>query len=236
MIAIAAEAVGQTPQPFTKVLIIVTLGLGVAVRQHHLCAALRAPRLYRPESGCVGLEFPRTEHPGLLGLRLFRLHLRNGVRDVRRDRDRDPHAQDRWRSTASPHSPSTSACSPSPSTCSRRAARCSPFPAARRRGCAPRPGSRRRSAPRPPWCRPTPARRKTSQPSTEAHEEGAIFGDRQIARVASRIGPGEQQGAGARQERGDQRSRPIARSGHGGAPKNGRRPATSPSPSATGRN
>ena len=38
-----------------------------------------------PDVGCVGLEFPRTDASGLLGFRLFRLHLRHGVRDVGRD-------------------------------------------------------------------------------------------------------------------------------------------------------
>lgn len=63
MIAIAAEAVGKTPQPFTKVLIILTLGLAwlfantiYAIHYAHLVYT-------RPEIGCVGLEFPHTTHP-----------------------------------------------------------------------------------------------------------------------------------------------------------------------------
>ena len=89
LIAIAAEAVGHNPQPCTKALIIVTLALAwlfsntiYAFHYAHL-AYNNAGR------GCVGLDFPRTAQPGLLGLRLFRLHLRDGVRDVRREDHRD---------------------------------------------------------------------------------------------------------------------------------------------------
>jgi uncharacterized membrane protein len=63
MIAIAAEAVGKSPEPFTKVLIILTLGLAwlfantiYAIHYAHLVYT-------RPEAGCVGLEFPHTTHP-----------------------------------------------------------------------------------------------------------------------------------------------------------------------------
>jgi uncharacterized membrane protein len=63
MIAIAAEAVGKTPQPFTKVLIIFTLGLAWLFA-NTIYALHYAHLVYiRPEIGCVGLEFPRTEHP-----------------------------------------------------------------------------------------------------------------------------------------------------------------------------
>jgi uncharacterized membrane protein len=63
MIAITAEAVGRTPQPFTKVLIIMTLALAwlfantvYALHYAHLVYT-------NPDAGCVGLEFPRTTHP-----------------------------------------------------------------------------------------------------------------------------------------------------------------------------
>jgi uncharacterized membrane protein len=63
MTAIAAEAVGHNPQPFTKALIISTLAL--AWLFSNLVYALHYAHLvYRkPDVGCVGLEFPRTTHP-----------------------------------------------------------------------------------------------------------------------------------------------------------------------------
>jgi uncharacterized membrane protein len=61
--AIAAEAVGHNPQPFTKGLIIGTLVLAwlfsntvYALHYAHLA-------YLKPAVGCVGLEFPRTTHP-----------------------------------------------------------------------------------------------------------------------------------------------------------------------------
>jgi uncharacterized membrane protein len=63
MTAIAAEAVGHNPQPFTKALIISTLAL--AWLFSNLVYALHYAHLVymKPEVGCVGLEFPRTTHP-----------------------------------------------------------------------------------------------------------------------------------------------------------------------------
>jgi uncharacterized membrane protein len=63
LIAIAAEAVGHNPEPFTKVLIIATLIL--AWLFSNMVYALHYAHLVymRPDVGCVGLEFPRTEHP-----------------------------------------------------------------------------------------------------------------------------------------------------------------------------
>jgi uncharacterized membrane protein len=63
MIAITAEAVGHTPQPFTKVLIIVTLALAWLFA--NIVFALHYAHLVymHPDTGCVGLEFPRTTHP-----------------------------------------------------------------------------------------------------------------------------------------------------------------------------
>lgn len=61
--AIAAEAVGHNPQPFTKALIIATLALAwlfsnsvYALHYAHLAYT-------KPTVGCVGLEFPRTRDP-----------------------------------------------------------------------------------------------------------------------------------------------------------------------------
>ena len=63
LIAIAAEAVGKNPQPYTKALIIVTLALAwlfsnvvYALHYAHLAYS-------RPAIGCLGFEFPRTAHP-----------------------------------------------------------------------------------------------------------------------------------------------------------------------------
>jgi uncharacterized membrane protein len=61
--AIAAEAVGHNPQPFTKGLIIGTLVL--AWLFSNMVYALHYAHLayVKPTVGCVGLEFPRTAHP-----------------------------------------------------------------------------------------------------------------------------------------------------------------------------
>ena len=63
LIAIAAEVVGQNPEPFTKGLIIATLALAwlfsnivYALHYAHLAYS-------RPKIGCIGFEFPRTPHP-----------------------------------------------------------------------------------------------------------------------------------------------------------------------------
>jgi uncharacterized membrane protein len=61
--AIAAEAVGHNPQPFTKGLIIVTLALAWLFA-NTVYALHYAHLVYmHPDAGCVGLEFPRTAHP-----------------------------------------------------------------------------------------------------------------------------------------------------------------------------
>ena len=89
LIAIAAEAVGHNPQPFTKALIIATLALAWLF-SNTVYALHYAHLVYmQPDVGCVGLEFPRHRASGLLGLRLFRFHLRDGVRDLRRDGHRN---------------------------------------------------------------------------------------------------------------------------------------------------
>jgi uncharacterized membrane protein len=63
LIAIAAEAVGKTPQPLTKTLIIVTLALAWLF-SNTVYALHYAHLVYmHPDVGCVGLEFPRTTHP-----------------------------------------------------------------------------------------------------------------------------------------------------------------------------
>jgi uncharacterized membrane protein len=63
LIAIAAEAVGKNPEPFTKALIIATLALAwlfsntvYAFHYAHLAYS-------RPDIGCLGFEFPRTPQP-----------------------------------------------------------------------------------------------------------------------------------------------------------------------------
>ena len=63
LIAIAAEAVGKNPEPFTKALIIATLALAwlfsntvYALHYAHLA-------YNRPNVGCMGFEFPRTPQP-----------------------------------------------------------------------------------------------------------------------------------------------------------------------------
>jgi uncharacterized membrane protein len=61
--AISAEAVGHSPQPITKVLIITTLALAWLFA-NTVYAFHYAHLVYNhPEVGCVGLEFPRTAHP-----------------------------------------------------------------------------------------------------------------------------------------------------------------------------
>lgn len=63
MIAIAAEAVGKNPQPFTKALIISTLGLAWLFA-NSIYALHYAHLVYNhPDEGCVGLRFPHTDHP-----------------------------------------------------------------------------------------------------------------------------------------------------------------------------
>jgi uncharacterized membrane protein len=63
LIAIAAEAVGKSPQPLTKTLIILTLALAWLF-SNTIYALHYAHLVYmHPDVGCVGLEFPRTQHP-----------------------------------------------------------------------------------------------------------------------------------------------------------------------------
>src|SRR3954454_5121895 len=63
LIAIAAEAVGKNPQPFTKTLIIVTLALAWLFA-NTIYALHYAHLVYmHPDVGCGGLEFPRPTHP-----------------------------------------------------------------------------------------------------------------------------------------------------------------------------
>lgn len=63
LVAIAAEAVGRTPEPFTKILIIATLVLAWLF-SNTVYALHYAHLVYmHPDIGCVGLEFPRTAHP-----------------------------------------------------------------------------------------------------------------------------------------------------------------------------
>ena len=119
-------------------------GARMAVRQHGLRAALRPSRLRPPEHRVHGVRVPANDAPGLLGFRLFLVHLRNGVRDIGRGDHGNAHPQDGG-STASRRSRSTSECLPSPSICWRRAARQRRRSPAERRSCAEQqPGNRRR--------------------------------------------------------------------------------------------
>jgi uncharacterized membrane protein len=63
LVAIAAEAVGHTPEPFTRVLIIVTLIL--AWLFSNMIYALHYAHIayLHPESGCLGFSFPGTAEP-----------------------------------------------------------------------------------------------------------------------------------------------------------------------------
>ena len=62
-VAIAAEVVGHNPQPLTKMLIIVTLALAW-IFSNTVYALHYAHLAYmHPDTGCIGLEFPRTAHP-----------------------------------------------------------------------------------------------------------------------------------------------------------------------------
>ena len=63
LICIAAETVGNPPQPFTRILIIVTLGLAwlfsntvYALHYAHLA-------YIHPSDGCAGMEFPGSSQP-----------------------------------------------------------------------------------------------------------------------------------------------------------------------------
>ena len=63
LIAIAAEVVGRSPEPFTKILIIATLVLAWLF-SNTIYALHYAHVAYRnPDMGCSGLEFPHTPHP-----------------------------------------------------------------------------------------------------------------------------------------------------------------------------
>ena len=62
-IAIAAEAIGHNPQPFTRALIISTLALAWLF-SNTIYAIHYAHLAYRhPDRGCLGLEFPGTKVP-----------------------------------------------------------------------------------------------------------------------------------------------------------------------------
>lgn len=63
LIAIAAETVGHTPQPFTRILIIATLV--IAWTFSNTIYALHYAHLsyMQPGDGCAGLEFPGTPEP-----------------------------------------------------------------------------------------------------------------------------------------------------------------------------
>jgi uncharacterized membrane protein len=63
LIAIAAEAVGRTPQPFTRILIIATL-IVAWLFSNSVYALHYAHLAYlKPGAGCAGIEFPGTRAP-----------------------------------------------------------------------------------------------------------------------------------------------------------------------------
>jgi uncharacterized membrane protein len=63
LIAVAAEAVGKNPEPFTKGLIITTLALAWLF-SNTIFALHYAHMAYRePDLGCMGFHFPQTTHP-----------------------------------------------------------------------------------------------------------------------------------------------------------------------------
>jgi uncharacterized membrane protein len=63
LIAISAEAVGHNPQPFTKALIIATLALAWLFSNTVYAFHYAHLAYMHPDTGCLGLEFPRTSHP-----------------------------------------------------------------------------------------------------------------------------------------------------------------------------
>ena len=63
LIAIAAEAVGKNPEPFTKALIVVTLALAWLFSNTVYALHYAHIAYNRPDIGCTGFEFPRTKHP-----------------------------------------------------------------------------------------------------------------------------------------------------------------------------
>ncbi len=79
--AVAAETVAGRPEPATKALIIMTLV--IAWLFSNMVYALHYAHMayIQPPGGCAGIQIPRNGRADLLGLRLFCLHLRNGIRD-----------------------------------------------------------------------------------------------------------------------------------------------------------
>jgi uncharacterized membrane protein len=63
LVAITAEAVGRTPEPFTKGLIIITLVLAWLFSNTVYAFHYAHLAYIRPNIGCLGFEFPRTPHP-----------------------------------------------------------------------------------------------------------------------------------------------------------------------------
>lgn len=63
LIAIAAEIVGRSPEPFTKILIIATLVLAWLFSNSIYALHYAHVAYTSPDAGCLGLEFPRTPHP-----------------------------------------------------------------------------------------------------------------------------------------------------------------------------
>ena len=63
LIAIAAEAVGRTPQPFTRILIVGTLIIAWLFSNSVYALHYAHLAYMQPEIGCSGLSFPGTDEP-----------------------------------------------------------------------------------------------------------------------------------------------------------------------------
>lgn len=63
LIAIAAEAVGKNPEPFTKALIITTLALAWLFSNIIFALHYAHMAYSEPDLGCMGFHFPQTKHP-----------------------------------------------------------------------------------------------------------------------------------------------------------------------------
>jgi hypothetical protein len=82
--AIAAEAVGHNPQPFTKALILGTLALAWLF-SNTICALHCAhPRRHSAGRRLLRLRIPGDGRARLSGLCLFCFHLRHAVHNLRR--------------------------------------------------------------------------------------------------------------------------------------------------------
>lgn len=63
MLSIAAETVGRHPEPYTKVLIILTLGVAWTFSNTIYALHYAHVAYVHPKAGCHGLDFPATKEP-----------------------------------------------------------------------------------------------------------------------------------------------------------------------------